>query len=213
MSSVTRKSGGRRKARREAIVTDMLRVVEELMEDGASFADITVEQLITEAGISRSTFYVYFEDKGVLLLALAEDVVGRLIDAARVWWELPPDGTRADVESALRGIADVYAQHASIWSALVDTSAYDPNVRASFRGVVALAIEGVSRHIREGQKAGTVRAGLDPKRTAAWLTWMTERGHYEMVSEASKPELAKLVKAQADVVWFTLYDGVRATGD
>uniref|UniRef100_UPI003568E293 TetR/AcrR family transcriptional regulator n=1 Tax=Paraconexibacter sp. TaxID=2949640 RepID=UPI003568E293 len=170
MSSVTRKSGGRRKARREAIVTDMLRVVEELMEDGASFADITVEQLITEAGISRSTFYVYFEDKGVLLLALAEDVVGRLIDAARVWWELPPDGTRADVESALRGIADVYAQHASIWSALVDTSAYDPNVRASFRGVVALAIEGVSRHIREGQKAGTVRAGLDPKRTAAWLT-------------------------------------------
>lgn len=213
MSSVTRKSGGRRKARREAIVADMLRVVEELMEDGASFADITVEQLITEAGISRSTFYVYFEDKGVLLLALAEDVVGRLIDAARVWWELPPDGTRADVESALRGIADVYAQHASIWGALVDTSAYDPNVRASFRGVVALAIEGVSRHIREGQKAGTVRAGLDPKRTAAWLTWMTERGHYEMVSEASKPELAKLVKAQADVVWFTLYDGVRATGD
>jgi len=207
VSSVIRNSTSRREARRARIVEQMLLVVQELLDGGEAFTDITVEQLISKAGISRSTFYVYFEDKGVLLLALAQDVVEHLVSAATAWWNLPPEATKDDLEKALRGIIDVYAQHASIWAALVDTSSYDPNVRASFQSIVDLAVDGVAGHIRDGQHNGSVRSGLDPKRTAQWLTWMTERGLYQLIPDASANEIKKLCRAQTDLVWYTLYEG------
>ncbi|MCW3012495.1 MAG: TetR family transcriptional regulator [Solirubrobacterales bacterium] len=207
MPSVTRKSSSSRQARREAIVKQMLGVVEELLSEGESFTELSVERLIGSAGISRSTFYVYFEDKGTLLLALAEDVVQQLVGSAQAWWELPPTATKADVEAALRGTADVFREHAAIWSSLVDASSYDQKVRASFRAVVDNAAAGLAKHIKDGQKSGSVVAGLDPKRTAEWLTWMTERGLYQLLAEATDAETTKSVRAQADIVWNTLYAG------
>ncbi|MTD46512.1 TetR family transcriptional regulator [Conexibacter sp. W3-3-2] len=207
MPSVTRNPSKRRSARRAAVVAGLLEVVEELLDAGELYTDISVERLITAAGISRSTFYVYFEDKGALLLALAEDVVAKLVDTASGWWELPPDATRQDVEQALRQIMEVYRAHDAMWQALVDAAAYDPNVRASFHEIVGLASSQLARHIREGQKAGSVRPDLDPRRTADWLTWMTERGHHQLAAGATKAELTKLAKAQSAIVWYTLYEG------
>jgi len=45
----------------------LLEVVQQLLDEGESFTEMSVERLVSEAGISRSTFYVYFEDKGDLL--------------------------------------------------------------------------------------------------------------------------------------------------
>lgn len=207
MPSVTRTASSDRNARRRRIVDLLLTKVEEMLEAGESYADISVERLITAAGISRSTFYVYFEDKGVLLLALAEDVVSQLVGAAGTWWELPDDADRPTFERALSEIVATYGRHASMWGALVDAAAWDPRVRESFRDVVDSSAKGLEKHIRDGQRAGAVRAGLDPKRTAAWLTWMTERGLYQLMPGATAAEVAKLGRAQADIVWFTLYEG------
>jgi AcrR family transcriptional regulator len=202
---VTRKPANTREARRNELVAQMLEVIERLIEEGETYTELSVERLIQAADISRSTFYVYFEDKGTLLLALAQDVMTQIIGVAGQWWELPPDASHADVEEAMRGIIEVYLPHAAVWGALVDASAYDPNVRDSYRQVVGESIDALAKHIRDGQKAGTVRDGLDPKRTAAWLTWMTERGLYQEVVGANKAEIAKLCRAQTDIVWYTLY--------
>ncbi len=207
MPSVTRRPDRPRERRRAEMVAQMLEVVEGMLQEGESYTELSVERLINGVGISRSTFYVYFEDKGSLLLALAEDVVLQLIGAAEVWWSLPADATEDDLEKALGGIMDVYLRHHLIWGALVDASGYDQNVRNAFRGVVEQAAGGIAKHIKDGQKSGHVRPGLDPERTAAWLTWMTERGLYQQVPGASKAELAKLLRSQTDIVWFTLYDG------
>lgn len=209
MPSVTRKSSTGRGARRAAIVAEMLRAVEELLAAGETFTELSVEQLIGAAGISRSTFYVYFEDKGTLLLALAEDVVVQSSGTTHGWWQLGPTATRADVEQVLSAIVEAFRRHAAIWTSLVDVSAYDPRVRAAFRRVVDGASAGLAQHLRDGQESGWVRAGLDPRRTAEWLTWMTERGLYQLVAGASSAETQKLCAAQADVVWFTLYAGAR----
>ena len=61
-------------------------VVEELVENGVRYADLSVEAIITAGGISRSTFYVYFEDKGDLLVAMAQDVIGDLVADGASWW-------------------------------------------------------------------------------------------------------------------------------
>src|SRR5439155_1348613 len=82
-----------------------------------------------EAGVSRSTFYVYFEDKGDLLQVLTEDVMTEVIDAARGWWELPREADRADVEAAMRVIAAAYRGHVTLMAAVVEASSYDARVR------------------------------------------------------------------------------------
>ena len=189
------------------MVAQLLPVVEELLAEGETFTSISVERLITGAGISRSTFYVYFEDKGALLLALAEDVVAQLVGAAEQWWQLPPDAGELDVEQVLRGLIDVYRRHSMVWDSLVDASSYDPKVRTAFGEVVGTAVAGLAKHIRDGQKAGSVREQIDPKRTAQWLTWMTERGLYQLTPDASPTELDRLCRAQTDIVWQTLYAG------
>ena len=67
MPSVTRKSHGNRAQRRDEVRRRLLAVVEQLLTEGESYAEISVERLVSEANLSRSTFYVYFEDKGDLL--------------------------------------------------------------------------------------------------------------------------------------------------
>ncbi len=209
MASVTRKPQPRRAQRREQIVEQLLVAVERLLDEGESFTELSVERLVTEAGISRSTFYVYFEDKGDLLLALTEDVVRRLVDAAAAWWSLPPDASKDDLAAALRGVIDAYTPHQLLWGAVVDASSYDLRVRERFGQVVDAAAVAVAKHIRAGQKSGTVRADLDPKRTGGWLTWMAERGLHQLIRGATPAEIDKLCRAQTDIVWYTLYNGVK----
>jgi AcrR family transcriptional regulator len=213
VASVTRSSSSRRSARRKRIVEQLLQIVEEILAGGETYADVSVERLITEAGMSRSTFYVYFEDKGALLLALAEDVVQQLVVTAGEWWSLPHDVDRQTLEKTLQGIAATYLQHAPMWAALIDGAAYDPRVRESFRQVVDGSAKGLEQHIRAGQRAGAVRPDLDPPRTAAWLTWMTERGLYQLLPGASAAEVTKLVRSQTAIVWYTLYEGAPARSE
>lgn len=48
------------------------------MSAGTSFTELSVDRLTTEAGMSRASFYIYFEDKGHLLRQLAGQVFGDL---------------------------------------------------------------------------------------------------------------------------------------
>ena len=47
--------------------------------DGKSYSDMTVEDLISAAGVSRRTFYEQFENKEMAFLAAYDEVVARLL--------------------------------------------------------------------------------------------------------------------------------------
>src|SRR5689334_20504817 len=65
--------------RRARLSRMFVEVVEELLEAGESWQDISVERLINAVDISRSTFYVYFQDKGDLLRAMINDTTADLV--------------------------------------------------------------------------------------------------------------------------------------
>ena len=90
VASVTRKSPSGRAARRDELRGRLLDVVERLLGEGETFTEISVERMVAEAGIARSTFYVYFEDKGDLLEAWFGDITAELRTAAADWWRLGP---------------------------------------------------------------------------------------------------------------------------
>jgi len=210
MPSVTRKkSQSSRAERRDQIRATLLTAVEGLLEEGESFTELSVERLVARAGLSRSTFYVYFEDKGDLLKAWVSEIVEQLTDAAKDWWELPENPSRADLRAALAKIVDTYKPHTTLMAAVYDAAAYEPTLRAEVEAMMAANIAGLRKHIREGQKNGSIHKDLQPDQTAAWLQWMAERGLHQLVRSAKGGELEKLVDAYTDIVWYALYAPTR----
>ncbi len=205
MPSVTRKSQSSRAKRREEMRDRLLAVVERLLAEGETYTEISVERLVSETEISRSTFYVYFEDKGDLLRAWFAQIISEIEAAAGDWWKLDGSATRADLREALSAIVTTYRPHTTLMAAVYDAASYDITVRDEVQGMMSRNIGGLRAHIRRGQRDGWIPAELLAGETAAWLTWMAERGQHQMVRSADDAELERLIDSYTDVVWHALY--------
>src|SRR3954452_23963874 len=118
MPSVTRRRPTGRDARRDDARARLLAVVERLLADGENYTEISVERLVAEAGMARSTFYVYFTDKGDLLRAWFAGITDELRAAATGWWELHPPLGFDDVRVALVTIVAAYRPHTPVMAAV-----------------------------------------------------------------------------------------------
>jgi AcrR family transcriptional regulator len=209
MPSITRNTQSSRAQRREEIRDRLRTAAEQLMAHEESYTELSVERIVREAGISRATFYVYFEDKGDLLRALAEDFIDRILVAAAHWWHLTAELTKADLRLAMREIFDAYIPHKVVMAAVVEVASYDAGLRTLFGDLLDRTIAKVAEHIEIGQEEGFVAKDLDPEHTAAWLTWMAERGLYQLVAPANDAAIERLLDAITDITWNTLYMGGR----
>ena len=180
-------------------------VVEELVEQGSAYADLSVEAIITAGGISRSTFYVYFDDKGDLLVAMAQEVIGDLVATGSSWWDLPVDATRADLHKALQVPIDTYRQHRTILGTVAETAAYDLRVREQQRSLIDQVVAALTTYIGDAQRAGVTAPNLDAARTAQWLIWMIERGLYQLVGSADEQEVERQLDALTEIIWRVIY--------
>jgi TetR/AcrR family transcriptional regulator, ethionamide resistance regulator len=184
---------------RELTARRLLPAVERLLED-ETYAEISVERIADEAGISRSSFYNYFEDKGELLQTLTAEVMGAIIDASRQWWMLPPDASKDELRVAVAHMVEIYSPHAGLMRAVADFTSRDPRVRAEFGAYMERGAEGIAGYIRDGQRAGAFRCGLDADRAALWLDWMAERGLAQLGRRGDEdPDRA--VAALTDILW------------
>lgn len=180
-------------------------VVENLVENGVRYADLSVEAIITAGGISRSTFYVYFDDKGDLLVAMAQDVIGDLLADGASWWELPVDGTREDLRKALRVPIDTYRKHRTILGAIAETAAYDPRAQEQQQNLINQVVSALTTYVGDAQRAGVADVHLDAARTAQWLIWMIERGLYQLVGTADDDEVERQLDSLVEIVWRVVY--------
>jgi AcrR family transcriptional regulator len=206
---ISRNPRSSRAQRREEIRDRLRSASEQLMGEGESYTALSVERIVREAGISRATFYVYFEDKSDLLRALAEDFIERLLGAAATWWTLPADATKPQLREAMRAIFEAYLPHKVVMAAVVEVASYDTRVSDVFGALLERTISEVAGHIATGQANGYVTPGIDPQRTAAWLTWMAERGLYQLVAPATPEGIERLLDGITDITWNTLYAGTR----
>jgi TetR/AcrR family transcriptional regulator, ethionamide resistance regulator len=154
--------------------------------------------------MSRSTFYVYFEDKGALLLALEAASMRSFYDGAREWIDHGPGVVYADVEAGMRKVLERFREDAGIMQAVAETAVYDPAVRDQYTAAVDDYIRRVERLIKQGRRTGDVR-DVVPRGAATALGWMLERTCQQTAPGASDARLAEVARGLADVVWATLY--------
>ena len=88
-------------ARRDEILEVALGVISRKGFHRTSIADIA-----GGARVSRATVYQYFADKRDILVALADRIARRIIDAADAWAPLPTDLSGAEAEGDARSVED-----------------------------------------------------------------------------------------------------------
>ena len=205
MPSVTRKPQAKRQERREQIERQLLDATDRLMGAGASFTELSVDRLATEAGISRASFYIYFEDKGHLLRRLTGHVFGDLTAGAERWWNVAQRRDPADVRAAMTAIVASYRLHQPLLVALNEMSAYDPLVGSTYTEILTGISARVTAIIEHGQADGTIRRELPPESTATSLTWMVERSCQQNLPGRPASYDAELASALTQIIWAALY--------
>ncbi|HTX93619.1 MAG TPA: TetR/AcrR family transcriptional regulator [Mycobacterium sp.] len=209
MPSVTRKAQANREQgrqqRREQMERRLLDATERLMRKGASFTELSVDRLSSEAGISRASFYIYFEDKGHLLRRLAGQVFADLADSANRWWGVAARRNPDDVRVAMAGIVESYRRHQPVLVALNEMAGYDPVVGATYRNLLTAISGRVARVIEDGQADGSIRPDLPAATTASALTWMVERTCQQNLPVNPRDYDAELTTTLAEIVWGALY--------
>ena len=191
--------------KRALLVTHFTEAVESLLADGGSYADLSVEALIGAVGISRSTFYAYFDNLSGLLVAMGESVTLDLAEAGTSWFGFAPEGGEPALRDALRPIFTTYRQHQLVLKAITEAASYDTGIRDLHQALVQRAADGLLQHVVEQQTQGRIEATLDRERSVRWLVWMLERGLYQMASGADDAEAEALLTAVAGLVWRSLY--------
>lgn len=199
------KAGGRRERSRQALVAKLMAGVEGLLNDGASYTDLSVDEILARADVPRSTFYYHFRDKGELLVAVSADATAHIVAVSEGLYRDGLHRSRREFTDAVQATAQAWLAHVPLMSALAETAAYNPAVREQFQAGWQAARHRVADHIVAGQAAGFVRPDLHPEHVAGWLTWMAERGMAMLAWPTSADQVHQVVDGLATAVWHTLY--------
>ncbi|MFL5895203.1 MAG: TetR/AcrR family transcriptional regulator [Thermoleophilaceae bacterium] len=140
---------------------------------GRPLRELTIDEVMSDTGLSRPAFYVYFRDRHNLVLRLIQEIGAELFQMADRWLKGTGD-PREDARAAVDGVVAVYSRHGPVLRAIADAAGDDPNVEAAYRGLIERFIDATATHIRAETRAGRVQ-GLNARRTAAALVWMNER--------------------------------------
>jgi AcrR family transcriptional regulator len=190
-------------------VEELLRgALASLMVDGRHFSDISVDRVASAAGMARSTFYKYHEDKSAMLQALSARALKRLYAAQRMWIGKAADVTREDVRRGMRALFDAYLEEEAVMRAVGEASVSDAAIRAAYVSAVEDYAGAMERFIRAGQRAGSVRA-LNAEDTALAIAWMIERTVGQLTPGATGRRLDSLADSLANIVCSTLFAGER----
>ena len=157
-----------------------------LLEEGSSFATLSVQSITERAGLGRTNFYFSFKDKRALLTRLAEDAAAELFEQAEGWFDGEGDGGE-ELARIVGPVVKLWLRHGRVLSAVVQTSSLDAEVRDLWRDIAGRFVDATCRRIESEQAAGRA-AGVLPRETATALVWMTERTCYQHVQQGGDPD-------------------------
>ncbi|HSV37715.1 MAG TPA: TetR/AcrR family transcriptional regulator, partial [Nocardioidaceae bacterium] len=156
--------------RREAL----LEALSEQLLEVSSLDAINVADITKRAGVSRSAFYFYFENKAYAVAALMGEVYDGAAAASEVL--MSQEGTpRARLQQMLTGLFDVIGAHQHLYRAMLDARGTDETVRKMWDTDRESFVEPVADLIRAERAAGHAPEGAEASALATVLLDLNDR--------------------------------------
>lgn len=160
------------RARRSANEQRILDTFEELLAD-RPYVALTVEDVMSSTGLTRTAFYRYFPDLEAVLVRRLTEVTGAIQESTD-WLEAAEEGQfRAGLAQVAGQLASVYRAHGDLFRAAIDGGVLSDGIRDAWGAVIDGFIDLNARRIRELSAAGLARV-REPADLARALVLMTE---------------------------------------
>jgi AcrR family transcriptional regulator len=192
-----------RDERRPDVERRLFEAVSSLCADGTSFTEVSVSQLVREAGLGRATFYLYFADRSAFVLRLIDHTREQIAGPVSVLWGTVLED-RAALEAALLEFVTVFSSEYPLAAAVVDAAANDPAAKAKLDEGMQMFITESAKVLKKAQKRGLIRTDLPAYETASALVWMTERSCYQLARRTDRAALKRLAHTLAMIAWHGL---------
>lgn len=185
---------------RAHVQAEVLEATSRLLAAGNAYADLSVQRIAKESGISRTAFYFYFADKRDLVMKLAEDISRQLYEQAADFFTGQAD-SEAELRSVLTNVYDLYRQHGALTRAIVEVSTYDEEIAVFWRSLLDAFVSATEQRIEHERAAnGSDRAGRPGARPMAFaLTWMVERTMYQQLVQDEPIAREDVIEAMVEV--------------
>src|SRR3954454_14455235 len=128
-SRPTRARRAAARTRREAARERIVAAAERLLRD-RPYRELSVEEVMAEAELSRTIFYRHFDGLPELVLSLFDTITQELM--AKLQAAPGPDATRGILEAAV----DAYAEHGGLLRAVDEAARHDAGIEAAYRSVI-----------------------------------------------------------------------------
>ena len=152
MSRLDRQGSHRGDERRAALLT----ALDELLRDGTSLEDINIGRLSERAGVTRSAFYFYFENKYLAVMALLE----RMYDEVALATDRLLDTSAAPtarIREVIASLFDSVDRQPHAYRALLEARASSTAIRDDWaRGLAGFAEEIATMITHERQRGAAV---------------------------------------------------------
>jgi TetR/AcrR family transcriptional regulator, ethionamide resistance regulator len=199
----SRQGAARGHGRAEAAI---LTATEQLLRE-QPLNELSVGDIIDAAGISRTSFYVYFASK----TAVIAECLRRVMDQVMVAVDPFLSQSAADAETAIsvsleRWVA-VCSVHGALLRAVSEEWPHDEQLRRLWFEMLATVTAGTANVIRAARRDGQAPPGADADALAACLMWGYERVlHVALVGDArGLPRPEAIVEPLAQMMVGGLY--------
>ena len=160
---------------------DILATAERLLTE-RPVSEISIDDLARGAGLSRPTFYFYFESKEAVVLALLDRVAeeARVVrEAALAKATLVPEIWTLGVGSIL----ETFTEHRSLALAVTQMAPESEAVRELWGRILEEFIADTSMGIESEVLRGRALPGIDPRSLSVALVLLTERTFVSAVAD------------------------------
>jgi AcrR family transcriptional regulator len=184
----------------------LLRAARELLRE-RPWSEVSVDDIARSAGISRSTFYFYFESREAVLLAIADEVESEFLLADEAWLRRVDESPYEALLRAIDASFSIWRKHGSLLRAVVDARDGDPNLVALRHDWAERFVSTFANQIERERADGHTCENSPPSRDLArMLLIMAERVHYEASARTLTPQLEERLSSTLATIWHrTIY--------
>jgi len=180
-------------ARRTALLESLDEILREQSLEDSSLDSINIAEISRRAGVTRSAFYFYFENKQAAVAALMEEMYDQaFVATGELSGDASPEG---NIAATITGLFDAWESHQHVFRAMLDARATSPAVREMWDSDRQSFVGPVAEMIEAERAAGRAPVGADATSVATVLLELNDRmlERLALSNGSARPQLQEAV--------------------